>query len=204
MSPRNWPDLPHGCKLSQLETAMQLIQRSIRWTDPVTETKSQWVSPAAPLASPLKLFSTGFLEHICSYKSSSQTGTCKPSPRDGISQMCTFQYMWSQPVIWWDQGGERKWSWEKIWTRANLSPGPFSLLSLPVPLSLLWVLHSFVFMFVITFSASSQKAQRLRAECPLQPQTSQRSGFCGFLCLSSFLKSLQKCYFTLASCWTWP
>lgn len=131
MSPRNWPDLPHGCKLSQLETAMQLIQRSIRWTDPMTETKSQWVSPAAPLASPLKLFSTGFLEHICSYKSSSQTGTCKPSPRDGISQMCTYQYMWSQPVIWWDQGGERKWSWEKIWTRANLSPGPFSLLFSP-------------------------------------------------------------------------
>lgn len=81
MSPRNWPDLPHGCKLSQLETAMQLIQRSIRWTDPMTETKSQWVSPAAPLASPLKLFSTGFLEHFCFYKSSSQTGTCKPSPK---------------------------------------------------------------------------------------------------------------------------
>lgn len=193
MCPPGTDFLTHRCKPRLWEAAMHPNHSSRTWGE---HTQGQGLNPA-PLVSPLQL-PAGFLGHICSYRGSSQTGPCKPSPRDVISQMCSDVHIhWSHPMIWWDQGAESKWSWEdldksKAWA---LLPAVLS-----VPLSFLWVLHTFELMFARTFSASSQKAQRLRPECPLQPQTSRRSGFC----LSLFLKWLQRCYFTLASCWTWP
>lgn len=144
--------------------------------------------PSCSSCSPLQLH-----EHVCSSKGSRQTGLCRPSPRDVISHICPDVHI----PIPWDQGGERKWSWERIWTRANLTQSLSLCCSLSVPLSFLWVPHNFVFMFVMTFSASSQKAQRLRAECPLQPQTSQKSGFCVYL---HFLNHCKGAIFTSASC----
>lgn len=206
MSPRNWPDLTHGCKLSQLETTVQPIIHSGQHQVSRPSDRDQIpvgvpsCSSCLPSGVTLYWFSWAYL--FLQEQQPNRLLQTLPKGCDFTDVHVSIRVIPSSDLV----GSGRRKEVELGEALDKSKPQPCALLSasLPVPLSLLWVLHSLVFMFVMTFSVSSQKAQRLRAECPLQPQTSKRSGFCEFLCLSSFLKSLQKCYFTLASCWTWP
>lgn len=146
---------------------------------------SQWVSPPAPLASPwsysLVFLSTSFLTRVAAKQAlhcPQGMGFHRCAHTNALIPSCDLMGPARREQVELGGSGQEQTS----------ALGPSLCCSLSVPLSFLGVLHNLGFMFVRTFSASSQKAQRLRAECPLQPQTSQRLGFCVYLHFSNHCK----------------